>query len=264
MGRKLVAGAGWKMNHTAAEARRYIQTLLPLLAGVDDARVEVFVLPPFTSLAAVEPLLNGTPVGLGAQNMHGEPSGAWTGEVAPPMLLEAGCRYVELGHSERRYHFNETDETVNRKVLAALAHGLVPILCIGETQEERAAGQTEAVLAHQVQTALRGVEEGQRPAVILAYEPRWAIGQQDAASPAYIQAAHCFLRAGLAAWYGPSVAEQTRIIYGGSVNLDNAGSIIALPDVDGLFIGRAALDPQAFARLVRLVEQAARAREDAA
>lgn len=257
MSRKLVAGTGWKMNKTASEARQYVTALLPLLDMHTLSQVEVFVLPPFTSLAAVEPLLKGTPVGFGGQNMHWESAGAWTGEISAPMLTEAGCRYVELGHSERRYYFNETDEAVNRKVLAALAHGLVPIVCIGETGDEKQAGSAENVLWQQTMTALRTVPTARVADVLLAYEPRWAIGQAEAAEPAYIQQVHAFIRAGLDQQYGARTAQQTRIIYGGSVNHDNAAAIIDLPDVDGLFIGRAALDAQNFATMVRMVADAA-------
>ncbi len=257
MARKLIAGTGWKMNKTAAEARQYVATLLPLLDAAALEQVEVFVLPPFTSLAAVEPLLAGTPVGFGGQNMHWDSAGAWTGEISAPMLAEAGCRYVELGHSERRYHFNETDEYVNRKVLAALAHNLLPIICIGETADEKNAGQAEPVLRQQVMTALRGVPAARIPEALLAYEPRWAIGQADAAEPAYIQQIHAFIRAELESSCGANAAAQTRVIYGGSVNQDNGPDIIALPDVDGLFIGRAALDARDFAVMVTMVADAA-------
>ncbi len=255
--RKLIAGTGWKMNKTASEARQYIARLLPLLDAAVLAQVEVFVLPPFTSLAAVEPLLAGTPVGFGGQNMHWDSAGAWTGEISAPMLAEAGCRYVELGHSERRYYFNETDEYVNRKVLAALAHNLIPIICIGETADEKNAGHTEPVLRQQVATALRGVPAARVPDALLAYEPRWAIGQADAAAPAYIQQVHAFIRAGLAQQHGADIAAQTRVIYGGSVNQVNGADIIALPDVDGLFIGRAALDARDFSIMVKMVASAA-------
>lgn len=257
MPRRLVAGTGWKMNKTASEARQYISDLLPLLDARTLALVEVFVLPPFTSLAAVGPLLQNTQIGMGGQNMHWESAGAWTGEISPPMLVEAGCRYVELGHSERRYYFNETDEFVNLKVLAALAHNLVPIICIGETAEEKNTGSTEAVLEHQVRTALRDVVAQRVPDVLLAYEPRWAIGQADAADPDYIQSAHAFVRSVVAQAYSDSVAINTRVIYGGSVNLDNSAAIIQQPDVDGLFIGRAALYAPDFARMVRIVAEAA-------
>lgn len=253
MTRKLVVGTGWKMNKTAAESRIYISELLRFLQPVDLTPVEVFVFPPFTSLAAVAALLENSPVSFGGQNMHWESAGAWTGEISAPMLVEAGCRYVELGHSERRSHFNETDESVNRKVLAALHHRLIPVICIGETQEEKALGRTEAVLSRQAHSALWGVPEDSAANVILAYEPRWAIGHGEAASPEYIQNAHCFIRACLADEYSRDGAEQMRVIYGGSVNLHNAPAIIAQKDVDGLFIGRAALDAHDFAQMVIIV-----------
>lgn len=261
MRRRHIAGTGWKMNKTAAEARQYTKALLSLLDTLTLETVEVFVLPPFTSLAAVKEVLGTSRVGYGGQNMHWDTSGAWTGEIAAPMLVEAGCRYVELGHSERRYYFNETDEYVNRKVRTALAHSLVPIVCIGETDEEKAAGQTESVLYQQVSIALSDVPAARVPDILLAYEPRWAIGKDDAASPDYVQDVHALIRAHLNKWYGADIAAQTRVIYGGSVNLDNSAAIIAQPDVDGLFIGRAALDAQKFVTMVKIVADAARMKE---
>ena len=252
--RKLITGTGWKMNKTPAEASLYLRALLPLLRDADLSRVEVFVLPPFTSLATVASLLNASAIGFGAQNMHWDDSGAWTGEVSAPMLVETGCRYVEIGHSERRTHFGETDDTVNRKVLTALRHLLIPILCIGETHDEKTRGDTEPVLLHQIDAALRGVRSDAVPDVILAYEPRWAIGQAEAAPPAYINDVHRFIRSHIARQHGIVSAEQTRIIYGGSVNLNNAAEIVEQADVDGLFVGRAALEPHNFVHLIKLAE----------
>jgi len=251
--RKLMAGTGWKMNHTAAVARDYCEKLIPTLHEIDLRHVDVFLLPPFTSLHAVHPILKESPVRYGGQNMHWDDSGAWTGEIAAPMLVEAGCTYVELGHSERRYYFNETDEFVNKKVLSAMAHNLQTILCLGETAEEKNKGRGDDVLRDQVTIALQGVAAARIPENILAYEPRWAIGQQEAASPDYIQRIHTLLREILVDLYGADIASQTRIIYGGSVNLDNAEAIINQPEVDGLFVGRAALDPHNFAEIVRIV-----------
>jgi triosephosphate isomerase len=252
--RTLIAGTGWKMNKTASEAGQYIRALAPLLKDVDFDTVEIFVLPPFTSLATVAALLERTRISYGAQNMHWEEAGPWTGEIAAPMLVEAGCRYAEIGHSERRYHFGETDEHVNRKVRMALKYHLIPIICIGETQNEKDLGYTEIILRNQVDIALHGVAHDDVPKVVLAYEPRWAIGQLESASPQYIQNIHQSIRGHLGAEYGNVVAEQMRIIYGGSVNLGNAGAIIEQVDVDGLFVGRAALEPSNFAHLIKLVE----------
>lgn len=253
MARRLLAGTSWKMNKTAQEAGQYAAQLLPLLAAIHPEQVDVFFLPPFTSLARVAPLVEHTPLALGAQNMHWDSWGAWTGEISAPMLTEFGCRYVELGHSERRSFFNETDEFVNRKVLAALNHHLTPIICIGETMAEKSEGRAEAVLEMQVNITLRDVPPERLPDVILAYEPRWAIGQKEAAAPDYIQMAHAFIRRHLVSRYGQDAVSQTRVIYGGSVTVENAGDIISQPDVDGLFVGRAALDPGGFAGIVQIV-----------
>lgn len=255
--RKLMAGTGWKMNHKAAAARDYCEKLLPELQDIDFSKIDVFLLPPFTSLHAVHPVLKDSPVKFGAQNMHWVDSGAWTGEIAAPMLVEAGCAYIELGHSERRYFFNETDEFVNKKVLSALAHDLQTIICLGETAEEKRSGNGQEVLRNQVTISLKGVPVERIPENVLAYEPRWAIGQNEAASPDYIQQIHEHLRQILVDLYGTEIASQTRIIYGGSVNMENAHAIIQQPEVDGLFIGRAALDPINFARLIRIVTQVA-------
>lgn len=254
---KYMVGTGWKMNLGAAAAREYCEALLPLLPA-DTALVDAFVLPPFTSLHAVQPLLADSAVAFGGQNMHWDVSGAWTGEISAPMLAEAGCAYVELGHSERRYHFNETDELVNKKVLTAVAHKLQPIICLGETADEKNAGRGDDVLRTQVTVSLAGLAPEQVPMTVLAYEPRWAIGQKEAASPDYIQQTHRLLRQVLVDLYGQAIAAQTRIIYGGSVNQQNGPDIIAQPEVDGLFIGRAALTPAGFAQMVEIVLNAAR------
>lgn len=253
---KMMVGTGWKMNHTAATASEYCKTLLTEIESIDVDPLDIFVLPPFTSLHAVHPILKDSPVKFGGQNMHWDASGAWTGEVAAPMLVEAGCTYVELGHSERRYYFNETDEYVNKKVLSAMEHNLQTIICLGETAEEKDAGRGDEVLRTQVTVSLQGVPVERIPENVLAYEPRWAIGQKEAASPEYIQKTHSLLRQVLVDLYGEEIAGKTRIIYGGSVNQENGAEIIAQPEVDGLFIGRAALDPKGFAEMVRIVRAA--------
>jgi triosephosphate isomerase len=255
--RRLVAGTGWKMAIGAAAATRYGRELELRLALIDVTGVDLFVLPPFTSLHAAAAALARTPVAIGGQNMHWDESGAWTGEVSAPMLVEAGCRYVELAHSERLYHFAETYELVRRKVDRALDSGLTPIICLGETAQEKSQGRTDAVLLEQVLTSLAGQPDSRVAEVILAYEPRWAIGGAQAATPDYVAARHETLRSNLKAHRGEDAAERTRIIYGGSVTPENGQEIIRLDHVDGLFVGRAAWTSEGFARIAELVATAA-------
>lgn len=255
--RRLVAGTGWKMNIGAAETARYASDILPRLARLDCAAVDLFVLPPFTSLPAATVAFAEGPVAIGGQNMHWEKSGGWTGEISAQMLVEAGCRYVELAHSERLQYFGETYELVRRKVDRALSAGLTPIICLGETALEKREGRADDVLAEQLLTALAGQPDARVPDVILAYEPRWAIGAAQAATPDYVAVRHAALRAILRQRRGPDAAERTRIIYGGSVLPENGKDIISIADVDGLFVGRAAWKPEGFARIIELVVQAA-------
>ncbi|MBS1227070.1 MAG: triose-phosphate isomerase [Proteobacteria bacterium] len=255
--RRLVAGTGWKMNIGAAEATRYGSELALRLAQIDVSAVDIFVLPPFTSLVAASAALAATPVAIGGQNMHWEESGAWTGEISAPMLVEAGCRYVELAHSERLYHFAESYELVRRKVDSALRSGLTPIICLGETAQEKGEGRTDDVLLEQVLTSLAGQPDARVADVILAYEPRWAIGGAQAATPDYVAERHAILRNNLKAHRGQDAADRTRIIYGGSVTAENGPQLIAIDDVDGLFVGRAAWTPEGFARIVEIVAGAA-------
>ena len=255
--RRLIAGTGWKMNIGAAEATRYGRELALRLPQIDVSAVDIFVLPPFTSLAAASAALAATPVAIGGQNMHWEDSGGWTGEIAAPMLVEAGCHYVELAHSERLQHFGENYPAVRLKVDKALANGLTPIICLGETAQEKAAGRADAVLAEQVLTSLAGQPDSRVPETILAYEPRWAIGGADAASPDYVAERHRMLREILREHRGEAAAQQTRIIYGGSVTPENGKEIIAIDDVDGLFVGRAAWKPEGFIRIIEVVATAA-------
>jgi triosephosphate isomerase len=255
-----MAGTGWKMNLRAHEVPGYAQRLLQRIGTVDASAIDLFVLPPFTSLAAAAAAFGDTPVAIGGQNMHWEEHGAWTGEISAPMLVDAGCRYVALAHSERLQHFGESYERVRSKVDRALAAGLTPILCLGETEEDRQRGGSDDVLAWQVATALAGQPAARIPDVVLAYEPRWAIGSSDAASPDYVAARHAALRALLRERYGAEVARHTRILYGGSVTPRNGPDLVAQDDVDGLFVGRAAWDPDGFAQIVAQVAAAARAK----
>ncbi len=253
MSRRSLVGTGWKMNIVAAEAQRYATGLRAALLGVAHEHVELFVLPPFTSLHAAHAAFAGSGVGIGGQNMHWAPSGAWTGEVSAPMLVEAGCRYVELAHSERLAHFGETYEQVRLKVDAALAAGLTPILCIGESEEDRRTGRADRALAGQLRTVLDGRTADAVASIILAYEPRWAIGKSEAAEPDYVARRLAAMRSELGEAHGDAAAAATRIVYGGSVTPGNGSELIAITDVDGLFIGRAAWTAEGFASMIRIV-----------
>ena len=246
MRRPLIAG-NWKMHTTQREAAELARQVA---AGCRGAAAEVAVCPPFTALAAVRQALEGSSVGLGAQDLSWEAQGAFTGEVSAAMLADAGCRYVLIGHSERRALFGETDEAVRRKLEAALRQGLTPIVCIGETLAEREAGRTLEVLRHQLSGALPGAAAEYRARVVLAYEPVWAIGTGRTASPEQAQEAHAFIRQWLAEAWGPA-AQAVRIQYGGSVNAANAESLLRQPDVDGALVGGASLKADAFSAIVR-------------
>ena len=249
MRRKFVAG-NWKMNKTAEQAVALVESLKPLLAGLTADR-DVVICPPFTCFAAVKAALVGSGIGLGAQNLHWEASGAYTGEVSADMILTSGCTHVILGHSERRQYFGETDATVNRKLVAALKAGLAPIVCVGETLEQREAGQIEAVVLGQVDAGLQGISAACMAQVTMAYEPVWAIGTGRTATSAQAEEVHALIRGRLAQLVGDQVADGVRIQYGGSVKADNAAELFAQPNIDGGLIGGAALDATSFAAIVK-------------
>jgi triosephosphate isomerase len=242
----LIAG-NWKMHKTVAEAEEFIQGLLPRVSSVDGVDVGICV--PFTALQAMVDSTRGSRVEVYAQNMHYEPKGAFTGEISAQMLSELDVHGVVLGHSERRQYFGETDAALARKVPAALESGLVPILCIGETQEEREQGATEERLRRQVEEDLADVADGRLADVVIAYEPIWAIGTGVVATPEQAQEAIAFVRALIAERDGEQ-AQRARILYGGSVNADNAAELLALPDVDGALVGGASLDAASLAQIV--------------
>lgn len=237
--------ANWKMNKTVAEAAEFVDALLPRIAATQS---DVVICPPFTALTAVVERRYGTAVRVAAQNMHEEGAGAFTGEVSAPMLVELDVEAVVLGHSERRQYFGETDEALARKVPAALAAGLEPILCVGESEEARDAEETEAVLERQLQADLAAVEPEEIARVVVAYEPIWAIGTGRTATPEQAQEACAFIRDVLRA--RGAAAGKVRILYGGSVKPANAAELLALPDVDGALVGGAALDAGDFAAIV--------------
>ena len=246
--RKPIIAGNWKMNKTVAEAIALVSELSRLTAG---APVDVVVCPPFTALYPVKSALSGSGIGLGAQNVYWEPQGAFTGEISPLMLKDAGCQYVIIGHSERRQFFGETDANVNKKLKAAIAAGLVPIMCAGETLEQREAGTTEKIVGGQVQAGLAGLTAEQVAAMVIAYEPIWAIGTGRTASADDANAVCAFVRQTVAKLYDRPTAEKLRIQYGGSVKPDNIGELMGKSDIDGALVGGASLDAATFAKLVR-------------
>lgn len=248
MRRPLVAG-NWKMFMTVAEARVLLTELLPGLTSLQG--VEIVLCPPFTSILSVAALLEGTSIGVGAQNMHWEPSGAYTGEVAPSMVSEF-CKYVIIGHSERRTYFGETDRTVNLKVKAAFKHGLNPIMCIGETLAENKAGSTAEVVSRQVKDGLDGIEAKSVAKLVIAYEPVWAIGTGLAATAEGANAVIAdHIRRELNQLYGDELAQTVRVLYGGSVKASNAGEFFRQPDIDGALVGGASLKAAEFIPIVK-------------
>jgi triosephosphate isomerase len=247
--RRPVLAGNWKMYKTAGEAATLAREIRQ---GVADALRDrdVVVAPPFTSIPAVAEVLRGSAIGLGGQNMHPEIEGAFTGEVSPVMLKDVGCSHVILGHSERRQIFGETDEGVARKVPAALAHGLTPIICVGETLAERESNRTMEVVERQVERALRALSADQVVATVLAYEPVWAIGTGKVATPDQAQEVHAFIRKLVDRSHGEAAASALRILYGGSVKPDNIGDLMAQGDIDGALVGGASLKADSFLKIV--------------
>jgi triosephosphate isomerase len=243
-----IAG-NWKMNKTVAEAEQFIAALLPQMYSTDG--VDVAICPPYLALQAMVDSARGSRVGVYAQNMHEAESGAFTGEVAAPMLAELDVDGVVLGHSERRQYFNETDRSLQQKVPRALEAGLTPILCVGETEEEREREETERKLRHQVQEGLDKVPIERLREVVVAYEPVWAIGTGLTATAEQAQEAVAFVRA-LVEGFDKAAGQAVRILYGGSLKPDNAEELLSLPDVDGALVGGASLDPGDFARIVEI------------
>jgi triosephosphate isomerase (TIM) len=253
--RKKILAANWKMNLTHSEATSYFDVFLSEIGQVDD--IEVVIIPPFTAIPAVVAAAEKLPaIRVGAQNMHWEKSGAFTGEVSAAMLRALYVKYVILGHSERRMLFGETDEIVNRKVRAALDSGLRGIFCVGETLPERDSGRVEEVLERQIRKGLEGVGQKDLSEIVVAYEPCWAIGTGRSATPAEAEQAHAFIRSVLSELFGSSIADRVRIQYGGSVKPENAEDLMRQKNIDGGLIGGASLDPRSFARIIRRAEAA--------
>jgi triosephosphate isomerase len=248
--RKKIVAANWKMNMTQAEAARFVEALLLDLGDITD--VEVVIVPPFTLIAKVsEALSKASNIKVGAQNMHWERNGAFTGEISSAMLRDLFIHYVVLGHSERRALFGETDEIVNRKVRAAHEAGLHPIVCIGETLEQRDRGNVEKILSIQLRGSLAGLESKELQETVVAYEPVWAIGTGRTATPDQAQEAHAFIRHILREMSDEATADRIRIQYGGSVKPDNASAIMSQADIDGALVGGASLDARSFAQIVQ-------------
>jgi len=245
--RPLIAG-NWKM-HTTGEEARQLATIVVAAAGKVSGR-DVMIAPPYTALSAVRDILASTGVILGAQNVHWEEKGAYTGEISAPMLKEFGCSMAIVGHSERRHVFGETDAMINRRLAGALQFGLTPVLCIGETLEERESGRTLEVLEEQVRAGLSGVKLADGGRIVVAYEPVWAIGTGRTATESQAQEAHSFIRKLLAGLYEKNIAGQIRILYGGSVKPENIDILMQQDDIDGALVGGAALKGEMFERII--------------
>jgi len=246
MRRPIIAG-NWKMNKTVREATETVSSLLPMIADRD---VEIVLVPPFTALYAVGNLIRGTKVRLGAQDVFWEDRGAYTGEISPTMLLDLGCSYAIVGHSERRQYFGETDTSVNKKVHACLGHGLIPIICIGESLEEREGGRTFDVLKNELIEGLRGIAPHELNKIVIAYEPIWAIGTGKTARPEEANEVHRFIRELVKGGFGNEGSTALRVIYGGSVTPENIDSLMAQPEIDGVLVGGASLKAEGFARII--------------
>lgn len=247
MRRPIIVG-NWKMHKTIAEAVALVKALRSSVVDIDG--VDIGVAPPLTALSAVAEALQGSPIVVAAQNMHWEPQGAYTGEVSAAMLTDVGCRRVIIGHSERRQFFGETDATVNRKLKAALSTQLDPIMCVGETLDQREANATFGILEQQIRQGFAEIPAENVPRVVIAYEPIWAIGTGKTATPDQAQEVHAFLRNLLGVLYGNTLADQARIQYGGSVNAGNIQTLMLLPDVDGALVGGASLEAASFVQIV--------------
>lgn len=244
----IIAG-NWKMYKTEDEAIRLVSDLKKRLKDIDG--VKIIVCPPFTALSSVREIIRNSPLLLGAQNMHWEEKGAYTGEISPVMLITAGCKYVILGHSERRSYFHETDKSVNLKIKSALKFNLSPIVCVGEKLEEREANKTEEIIKTQIQGAYEDIINQQAEKTTVAYEPVWAIGTGKTATPQQANDVHVFIRGFIAAKYGKDTAEKISILYGGSVKPENARELLEMSDIDGALVGGASLDAGSFEGIVK-------------
>jgi len=247
--RKLLIAANWKMYKTPTEAQSFLNTFLPLVK--DLTQEDIVICAPAVDLTAVVQAVKGSNVLAGAQNMHFDDDGAFTGEISPPMLVALGVSHVILGHSERRQYFCETDDSVNRKLVAALKHNLIPIVCIGEHESEREEGRTREILTRQISRAIRQIDPIKLQPMVVAYEPVWAIGTGKTASPTMAAEAHFIIRSEVARLVGRQIAEGLQILYGGSVKPDNATSLLSQPEIDGALVGGASLDPHSLTSIIK-------------
>lgn len=245
--RKPIIAGNWKMNKTPEEAKELVTALVPL---VKDAKCDVVICPPFVDLCAVKPIIAGTNIHLGVQNIHWAEKGAFTGEISADMLRAHGVEYAIVGHSERRQYFGETDATVNQRAKAAIAAGITPIICVGESLEQRESGVTNAVVSGQTKAALDGIEAKDVETLVIAYEPIWAIGTGKTATKEDANATIAVIRGAIAEVYGKDVAEKVRIQYGGSMNPKNASELMSMPEIDGGLIGGASLKAEDFSKVV--------------
>jgi len=250
--RRPIIAANWKMHKTVREALEFVEKFK--LQVADNKAVDIALCVPFTALAQVSEKIKGSNIGLGAQNMYYQEKGAFTGEIAPAMLLEFGTKYVIIGHSERREIFGETDELVKEKVIKAIQLGLVPILCVGETLEEREQGFTEAKCRKQIEAAFKGLDKEQATQIVVAYEPIWAIGTGKTASSADAEEIIAYIRSLVAGIFDVATAQAVRIQYGGSVKPENVQELMAQPNIDGALVGGASLDAESFAKIVNFKE----------
>lgn len=246
----IIAG-NWKMNMTPSETKRFLEDLVPALKG---AKHTIMVFPPFPCLQAAAAALEGSKVILGAQNLHHEEKGAFTGEVSAAMLADSGCDAVILGHSERRQHFKETNNAINLKIRRALRSGLQPVLCVGETDKQRESGETEEVLREQLNGCLKDLPKDEVKGIIIAYEPVWAIGTGKTATPDIAQETHAFIRSSLEKLFSKATAKAIPLLYGGSMKPDNAKALLSEPDIDGGLIGGASLDKEDFLAIIRAAD----------
>jgi triosephosphate isomerase len=246
--RKPLIAGNWKMFKTSQEANETASKLVELVT--DASHTEIMIAPPFTALSTVAEIVKGSNVSLGAQNLFWENEGAYTGEISSAMLVSTGCRYVIIGHSERRQFFGETDEMVNKKINSAVKNGLIPILCLGESEKERDADETFSILDKQIKRGLESFSSENLKTLVIAYEPIWAIGTGKTASSDQAQEVHCFLRESLDKLFNSSLSESIRILYGGSVKPDNIKELMEKPDVDGALVGGASLQAESFSKIV--------------
>jgi triosephosphate isomerase len=252
--RKPIIAANWKMYKTPAEARQYVAEFLPLVAGYEG--VEIVLCPNYLAIETVAKALEGTDITVAAQDMHAEEEGAYTGEISAKMLVSIGVTHTILGHSERRHYNCETDWDVNRKMHAALRHGVQPIICVGEVLQERDEGRTHDVLTRQVKIAFEQIRPHEAGTIVVAYEPVWAIGTGQTASPAVAQEMHALIREVIADRLNPDVADAMRILYGGSVKPENACELLCQADIDGALVGGASLKPESLAKIIHYEEEA--------